>query len=100
MPLHDHGPATAAETERPETVSRNARYGLILFAVYLVLYAAFVLTSAFAPRVMERTPVAGVNLAILSGFGLIGAAMLLALVYGWLCRGEAASRGDQAGSRP
>jgi uncharacterized membrane protein (DUF485 family) len=90
VPLHDHCPKTSAEAERPETVSRNARYGLVLFAVYLGLYAAFVLTSAFAPEVMERTPLAGVNLAILSGFGLIGSAFLLALIYGWLCRGEAA----------
>ena len=88
------------DDDHAPTIARNARYGLILFAVYLVLYATFVLVSAFAPGVMERTPVAGVNLAILSGFGLISAAMLLALVYGWLCRGEAAPRGDRAGGRP
>lgn len=99
MPLHDHGPNATAEAERPETVSRNARYGLVLFAVYLALYAAFVLMSAFAPEVMERTPVAGVNLAVLSGFGLIGSAFLLALVYGWLCRGEAAPRDGAAEGR-
>jgi uncharacterized membrane protein (DUF485 family) len=67
---------------------RNARVGLRLFAVYLVLYAGFVLLAAFAPAVMEHTPAAGVNLAVWYGFGLIAAALALALVYGWLCREE------------
>jgi uncharacterized membrane protein (DUF485 family) len=35
---------------------------------------------------MEVIPVAGVNLAIVFGFGLILAAFVLALVYGFLCK--------------
>jgi uncharacterized membrane protein (DUF485 family) len=35
---------------------------------------------------MEVTPLAGVNLAIWFGFGLILTAILLALVYGWARR--------------
>ena len=33
---------------------------------------------------MEATPLAGVNLAIWYGFGLIVAALVLALIYGWV----------------
>jgi uncharacterized membrane protein (DUF485 family) len=66
--------------------SSNARTGLILFAVYLVLYGGFVLINAFSPETMESTPFAGINLAILYGFGLIVAALVLSLVYGFLCR--------------
>ena len=51
-----------------------------------VLYGGFVLLAAFSPDVMEATPLAGVNLAIWYGFGLIVAAIVLALVYGWVCR--------------
>ena len=69
--------------------SRASRVGLVLFAVYLVLYGGFVLLNAFAPATMEWTPVAGVNLAILYGFGLIVAAFALALLYGWLAGGPA-----------
>ncbi|MCA9071719.1 MAG: DUF485 domain-containing protein, partial [Planctomycetaceae bacterium] len=69
----------------PEITARNTRYGLILFTVYLVIYGAYVLANAFAPTIMENT-IAGVTLAILSGFGLIIAAFVLALIYGWLCR--------------
>ena len=43
---------------------------------------------------MEVTPFAGVNLAILYGFALILAALVFALLYGWLC-----SRGEGRGTR-
>jgi len=72
--------------------TRNARIGLVLFAVYLVMYGGFVALAAFSPQTMERTPYAGVNLAIWYGFGLIGAALVLALVYGWACQ----TRDDRA----
>jgi uncharacterized membrane protein (DUF485 family) len=41
---------------------------------------------------MADEVVAGLNLAIVYGFGLIIAALVLAAVYGWLCR---TSRGPQ-----
>lgn len=66
--------------------SRNARIGLALFGVYLLLYGGFVGLSAFSPQTMESTPLAGVNLAILYGFALIVFAFVLALLYGLLCR--------------
>ena len=67
---------------------RNSRIGLVLFGIYLVLYGGFVLLNAFSPETMEKTPMAGVNLAILYGCGLIIAARALALLYGWLCKPE------------
>ena len=70
----------------PETVSRNARNGLLLFAVYVALYLGFMLLNAFAHEKMQQPVVAGVNLAIVYGMGLIAAALILALVYMWLCR--------------
>jgi uncharacterized membrane protein (DUF485 family) len=83
--------------------SRNTRPGLVLFAVYLVFYGGFVLLAAFSPDTLAMLPWAGVNLAIWYGFGLILAALLLALIYGWICRGDDASSrerrnvpGDQA----
>lgn len=82
----DHGSPASVEHDSAATSARNSRYGLALFALYLALYGAFVLLSAFRPDVMEHIGWAGVNVAIWSGFGLIVSAMLLALVYGWLCR--------------
>jgi uncharacterized membrane protein (DUF485 family) len=70
------------------TISRNARYGLILFAIYVAFYLGFMLLTAISPTSMA-TPISafgGVNLAIVYGFGLIVLALLLALVYMVLCR--------------
>lgn len=66
---------------------RNAKIGIVLFIIYLLLYAGFVLLSAFAPDVME-TNIAGINLAVWYGLGLIVAAFVMAMLYGFLCRPE------------
>jgi uncharacterized membrane protein (DUF485 family) len=76
--------------------TRNTRPGLALFAVYLLFYGGFVLLAAFAPDALAVLPFAGVNLAIWYGFGLIVLALVLALVYGWVCR----ARDDAPGDRP
>ena len=66
----------------------NTRLGLLLFFIYLVLYIGFVLINAFAADQMETIILAGLNLAIVYGFGLIAFALVLALAYGLLCRTE------------
>jgi uncharacterized membrane protein (DUF485 family) len=76
-------------------MNRDARIGMTLFSVYLVLYGGFVLVNAFAADWMEAKPIAGVNLAVLSGFGLIIAALVLALVYGLLCRTGSEQQSDE-----
>ncbi|MBS0203897.1 MAG: DUF485 domain-containing protein [Planctomycetes bacterium] len=83
----DHGPAHVKEIEDPRIAIRNSRYGMFLFLIYLAFYAGFVGLNAFAPVQMESTPAFGLNLAILYGFALIIAAMILSLLYSWLCRG-------------
>lgn len=68
---------------------RNSRLGMGLFWLYLAMYGSFVLVNAFAPEQMEATPIAGVNVAILGGLGLIFAAIVMAMLYGWACRTRA-----------
>ena len=82
--MHDH--ENVRESEDPQLVARNTRTGLWLFLVYLALYGGFMGLSTFAPEVMKSRPFGGVNLAILYGFGLIVAAMLLAVVYLFLAK--------------
>lgn len=94
----DHGPSGPMEQESAATISRNSRYGLRLFAVYFVVYAVFVWMNAFRPSWMGET-VKGLNLAVSYGFGLILLALLLALVYGWLCRHDAPSSEPRTDSR-
>ncbi len=62
--------------------SQTNRLPLVLFGIYLLLYAGFIAINLFATELMELTPFAGVNLAIWYGFGLIVAAILLAFIYG------------------
>ena len=84
--------------EKTPEASRNARLGLWLFGVYLVFYAGFVLISAFATDLLEWVPILGLNLAVIYGFGLIALALVLALIYGWLCRpGTVPAKKQEAG---
>jgi uncharacterized membrane protein (DUF485 family) len=82
---HFTGPAPQAEIESAQHSARNARNGLILFAVYLAFYVGFVGLVAFAADWM-RTEIAGVNVAIFYGLGLILGAFVLAAPYLWLCK--------------
>lgn len=66
----------------------NRRLGLALFFVYLTCYLGFVLLSAFFTDTMERPVLAGLNLAIVYGAGLIIAALVLSLLYGVLCKSD------------
>ena len=66
----------------------NTRLGLILFTIYLVLYLGFVLINAVNARLMERIVLAGLNLAIVYGMVLIVFALVLALIYGMMCKRE------------
>ena len=77
--------AAAAEDVDPAIAARNARYGLVLFALYFAFYAAFVVLNAFQPQAMAAN-LLGINLAVNYGMGLIIAALVLALLYCWLCR--------------
>lgn len=70
--------------EAPRTVTRNARYGLALFMVYVVFYGGFILLAVFKPAVMAA-PFLGLNMAISYGLGLILSALVLALIYMALC---------------
>ena len=85
MAAFGHEPATPV-IGQPEVWQRNARYGMILFIIYLALYGAFVLVNALRPEWMDVLVFGGVNLAVAYGLGLIVAAFGLALYYGWLCR--------------
>lgn len=91
----DFSSQTPREQEDAAAVARNTSAGLKLFAVYVLLYGGFMALSAFAPRKMDEIRIAGVNLAIIYGFGLIIAALVLALIYMWICRAPAGASPEQ-----
>ena len=63
----------------------QTRLGVILFAIYSLFYAAFVLLNAYAPESMGSS-VGGLNVALIYGFALIVFALVLACLYGFLTR--------------
>jgi uncharacterized membrane protein (DUF485 family) len=75
--------------------SGSSRVGLVLFWVYVALYAGFIGIVLFRPDLLSARPLGGVNLAIAYGFGLIAGAFLLAVVYMVACR--AVERDDPSG---
>ncbi|MDX1969230.1 MAG: DUF485 domain-containing protein [Planctomycetaceae bacterium] len=85
-----HEPAVKSEPEDLAVAARNSRYGLVLYSLYFAFYAGFVGLNAFAPAAMA-VDLAGINLAIWYGLGLIVAAMVLAVIYTYLCSGKVES---------
>ena len=82
----DFKPPVFKEYEDAAVVAHNTRMGVVLLLVYIVFYAGFMALSAFTPAAMAEAPFGGPNLAVVYGFGLIGLALVLALVYMWVCR--------------
>ena len=85
---HFSAPVTR-EVEDEQVVAHNTRMGVILFVVYVLFYGGFMALSAFSPEVMSRPILRGVNIAVVYGFALIVAALVLALVYMKTCRKSA-----------
>lgn len=78
----------SAPRARTAAEQTNSRYGLILFAIYFALYAVFMAINVMAPEVMAKPALAGMNVAIVFGFGLIVSALVLALIYMRVSRAE------------
>lgn len=74
----DHGPSTDWGADKAS--GYKTRLGLWMFLVYCIVYGGFVLVNSVWPKLMERT-VGSLNWAIAYGFGLIGFALLLAIIY-------------------
>jgi uncharacterized membrane protein (DUF485 family) len=75
--VKDHGVDEAAAFKR--------RLGLIMLAVYGVIYLVFIIINVATPKTMGVIVVGGLNLAIIYGFALIVIAFLLAVAYNWAC---------------
>ncbi|MCK4514239.1 MAG: DUF485 domain-containing protein [Spirochaetaceae bacterium] len=59
----------------------KARLGLIMFGLYALVYAGFVLINTVAPKLMGAILFAGLTLAVVYGVFLILLAIVLGLIY-------------------
>lgn len=78
-----HGPAV--ELGKDHSIAYKTRLGVILFFVYLFVYAGFVFIGVFYPSLMGVSALAGLNLAFVYGMGLIVLAIIMGLVYNYFC---------------
>ena len=69
-------------------VSPNAGLGMGMFVIYLLLYVGFMGIAVFNYELFGAVQIGRVNLAIFYGFGLIAAALVLALIYMFFCKPE------------
>lgn len=78
-----HKPAPEAGVDAASTY--KTQVGLILFLIYGAVYASFVVINTFNPTAMGQIVFAGLNLAIVYGFGLIILAIVMGLIYNVIC---------------
>lgn len=75
----------AAKQEKDNASEWKAKLGIKLFWLYCIIYMGFVGIAVFAPQAMKAPVLAGTNLAIIYGMGLILFAIILGLVYNHAC---------------
>ena len=78
-----HKPASQAEKDNAS--DWKARLGIKLFWVYCAVYMLFVGIAVFATETMKIPVLAGTNLAVIYGMGLIVFAIILGLFYNHFC---------------
>lgn len=89
--------APAASQGKDPAASYKQRLGVWMFACYCLFYAGFVAVNLFAPALMGRTVLLGLNLSVVYGFALILVAMIQALVYDAMCKRKELELRDQVG---
>lgn len=77
-----HGPAV--KLGRDDAAAYKTKLGVKMFVVYTIVYFTFIIINATNPKTME-TVVLGQTAAVIWGFGLIGLALVQAVIYNHLC---------------
>jgi len=82
-----HGPAV--KLGKDNASAYKTKLGVKMFIAYTLVYAIFVAINATTPKTMQSI-VLGQTAAVIWGFGLIGLALVMAVIYNHLCtRAEA-----------
>jgi uncharacterized membrane protein (DUF485 family) len=78
-----HEPAVVIGKDN--AAAQKAKLGVILFLIYTLIYAGFVLIGLMRPEWMGMELLGGQNIAIVYGFGLIFLAIIMGFVYNYFC---------------
>ncbi len=93
----DHG-SNQHQVEDPAVIAWNQRLGLKLFAIYAAVYFLYIVICVAWVELLDATWVLGIPNSVVFGFGLILLALVIALVYGILCRSS--NSGSQSEAQP
>lgn len=77
-----HQPSSPLEIENSS--QKKARLGILFFFIYLFFYAGFVLIGVFNYELLAND-IGGINIALIYGIGLIVFAVVLGVLYNFLC---------------
>jgi len=78
-----HEPSAKIGTDN--AAEKKAKLGVILFFVYTIIYAGFVIIGLTMPELMGLELIGGQNIAIIYGFGLIVLAIVMGFIYNYFC---------------
>jgi uncharacterized membrane protein (DUF485 family) len=78
-------PTTPPAATGDHAIRFKQRFGILLCAIYALVYASFVAISVYDVTLMDTLMPFGLNLAIFYGLGLIVFALLLAMIYSRAC---------------
>ena len=82
-----HGPAV--KLGKDDASAYKTKLGVKMFIAYTLVYVVFVAINATSPKTMQSI-VLGQTAAVIWGFGLIGLALVMAVIYNHFCtRAEA-----------
>lgn len=78
-----HGEAVKLGVDR--AAEKKTRLGIWFFWLYTIVYGIFVAIGVVNYEAFGKTVFGNQNLAVVYGFGLIVFAIVLGLLYNWLC---------------
>jgi len=75
----------AVKLDKDDAAAVKSRIGLILFGIYSMIYAGFIVINTISPKTMGTRIILGLNLAVVYGFGLIILAIIMGILYNNYC---------------
>lgn len=73
------------ETDPDPAFAKKTKLGIIFFFIYFIFYAGFVAIGVLNYELMAINVFKGINLAVFYGIGLIVFAVILGILYNYLC---------------
>ncbi|MBU1370100.1 MAG: DUF485 domain-containing protein [Bacteroidetes bacterium] len=75
----------SAEIGTDKAAPKKAKLGVIMFVIYTIVYAGFVVIGLTVPEIMGLPLIGEQNIAIVYGFGLIVLAIIMGFIYNYFC---------------